>query len=64
MGRFHTIQNALISINETVFQDLCDCLLFRTICNRFSYSRTGSQVGKQKTTKGTPDSYVLLDNGK
>ena len=28
-----------------------------------AFSRTGSQTGKQKTVKGTPDSLLLLPNG-
>ena len=51
MSRLQTIQNALISINETVFQDLCDSLLFSINGNYTAYSRTGSQEGKQKTKK-------------
>lgn len=64
MAKLQAIQNALISINETVFQDLCDSLIYKTIDQRLLFSRTGSQVGKQKTRKGTPDSFVLLENGK
>ena len=64
MSRIQAIQNALVSINETVFQDLCDSLINKTINPRLLFSRTGSQVGKQKTKKGTPDSYILLKNGK
>lgn len=64
MARIQAIQNALVSINETVFQDLCDSLIYKTIDPCLLLSRTGSQVGKQKTKKGTPDSYILLKNGK
>lgn len=64
MGRYQSVQNALISINETVFQDLCDNFLFARGERYIAFSRTGSQVGKQKTIKGTPDSYFLLENGK
>ena len=64
MSRIQAIQNALVSINETVFQDLCDSFIYKTIDLHLLFSRTGSQVGKQKTKKGTPDSYILLKNGK
>ncbi len=64
MSRIQAIQNALVSINETVFQDLCDSFIYKTIDPRLLFSRTGSQVGKQKTKKGTPDSYILHKNGK
>lgn len=64
MSRLQTIQNALIAINETVFQELCDSFLILRNENYKAFSRTGSQEGKQKTTKGTPDSFLLLPNGK
>ena len=64
MSRLQTIQNALIAINETVFQELCDSFLILRNEHYKAFSRTGSQVGKQKTTKGTPDSFLLLPNGK
>lgn len=64
MGRLQTIQHALISINETVFQDLCDSFLFSINGDYTVYSRTGSQEEKQKTKKGTPDSFFRNDKGK
>lgn len=64
MGRLQAVQNALVSINEAVFQDLCDAFLFARGERYITFSRTGSQVGKQKSIKGTPDSYFLLENGK
>ena len=64
MSKSQSIQNALIAINETVFQDLCDCFLISINRDYTAYSRTGSQTGKQKTRKGTPDSCFRLRNGK
>ena len=64
MSKIQSIQNALIAINETVFQDLCDCFLISINRDYTAYSRTGSQTGKQKTRKGTPDSCFRLRNGK
>lgn len=64
MSRFQAIENALKAINGTVFQELCDSYLKLRNPNYLAFSRTGSQVGKQKTTKGTPDSFFLLPNGK
>lgn len=64
MSSLQTIQNALIAINETVFQELCDSFLILRNENYKAFSRTGSQEGKQKTKKGTPDSFILLPNGK
>lgn len=64
MGNIQSIQNALIAINETVFQDLCDSFLVSINRDYTAFSRTGSQVGKQKTKKGTPDSCFWQKNGK
>ncbi|ASS47509.1 MAG: hypothetical protein A3D31_16885 [Candidatus Fluviicola riflensis] len=63
MSRFQAIENTLKAINGTVFQELCDSYLKLRNPNFLAFSRTGSQVGKQKTTKGTPDSFFLLPNG-
>ncbi|MCQ6373335.1 hypothetical protein NPM09_32740, partial [Bacillus cereus] len=64
MSRLQSIENGLIEINETVFQELCDGYLAMRNENYTAFSRTGSQSGKQKTRKGTPDSFFLLSNGK
>lgn len=64
MNRLQSIENALFSINETVFQELCDSFLILRNKNYRAFSRTGSQLGKQKTIKGTPDTFLLLPNGK
>lgn len=64
MGRFSSIEDALIQINDAVFQELCDSFLALRNDNYSAFSRTGSQSGKQKTTRGIPDSFFLLPNGK
>ncbi|WP_049669755.1 hypothetical protein [Bacillus sp. FJAT-27916] len=64
MSRLQTIENRLVEINETVFQELCDSYLILRNSNYSSFARTGSQTGKQKTIKGTPDTFFLLPNGK
>ncbi|WP_321345209.1 hypothetical protein [uncultured Draconibacterium sp.] len=64
MSRLQAIENALIAINETVFQELCDSFLALRNSNYKAFSRTGSQSGKQKTIKGTPDTFLMLPNGK
>ncbi|MEH7110214.1 hypothetical protein, partial [Bacillus sp. JJ1764] len=64
MSRLQAIENRLKEINETVFQELCDSYLILRNSNYASFARIGSQTGKQKTTKGTPDSYFLLPDGK
>ena len=63
MSRLQAIENELLSVNGTVFQELCDSYLKRTNQNCRAFSRTGSMNGKQKTTRGTPDSFFSLNNG-
>ena len=63
MGRYQSIENGLREINETVFQELCDKFLVLRNENYAAFSRIGSQSGKQKTVRGTPDSFFLLSNG-
>lgn len=63
MSRLQTIENRLKEINGTVFQELCDSYLAIRDNNYLAISRTGSQTGKQKTTKGTPDTFFQLPNG-
>jgi hypothetical protein len=63
MSRLQTIENRLKEINGTVFQELCDSYLTIRDNNYLAISRTGSQTGKQKTTKGTPDTFFQLPNG-
>ncbi len=64
MTRLQQIESQLIAINDSVFQELCDKFLVRKHENYKVFSRSGSQAGKQKTTRGTPDSFFLLPNGK
>lgn len=64
MSRLQSIENALANINETVFQELCDSFLVLKNENYRAFSRSGSQSGKQKTIKGTPDTFFRLPNGK
>ncbi len=60
MSRLQTIENALASINEAAFQELCDNFLIRKNENYRIFSRVGSQCGKQKTIKGTPDTFFVV----
>ena len=64
MSRLQAVENALSSINQAAFQELCDSFLALRNTNYSAFSRTGSQSGKQKTVKGTPDSFLLLPSGK
>jgi hypothetical protein len=63
MSRLQSIENSLKSINDAVFQELCDSYLIRRNGKYASFRRVGSASGKQKTTKGTPDTLVLLADG-
>jgi broad-specificity NMP kinase len=63
MSRLQTIENRLKEINGIVFQELCDSYLTIRDNNYLAISRTGSQTGKQKSTKGTPDTFFQLPNG-
>ncbi|HEY9008814.1 MAG TPA: ATP-binding protein [Ohtaekwangia sp.] len=64
MSRLQAIENKLSYINQAAFQNLCDSFLALRNANYSAFSRTGSQSGKQKTVKGTPDTFLLLPNGK
>ena len=64
MSRLQAIENELFSINQAAFQELCDSFLAVRNSNYSAFSRTGSQSGKQKTIKGTPDTFLLLPTGK
>ena len=63
MATLQSIEQALQTINPTIFQELCDSFLALRNENYKALSRTGSQTGKQKTTRGTPDTFFLLSNG-
>lgn len=64
MSRLQSIENALSAINDVVFQELCDSFLALRNTNYSAISRIGSQSGRQKSTKGRPDTFLLLPNGK
>ncbi len=63
MNRIQSIENNLTSINDTVFQELCDKLIYSKYRNPVAFARIGSVNGKQKTKKGTPDSFLLMSDG-
>lgn len=64
MTRLQSIESALSQIDGAVFQNLGDSFLALRNSNYSAFSRTGSQSGKQKTVKGTPDTFFLLPSGK
>ncbi|MEW6467458.1 MAG: hypothetical protein AB1458_00960 [Bacteroidota bacterium] len=62
-GRLQLIEQKLKAIDSAAFQNLCDIYLARREETLRSFNRTGSQLGKQKTVKGTPDTFFRLDDG-
>lgn len=62
MSKLIQIENALKEIDQAGFQMLCDDYLHRR--GYEAINRIGSALGKKKTAKGTPDTYVSLPNGK
>lgn len=62
-GRLKLIEQQLIGIDSAAFQNLCDVYLALRAQRFGSFNRTGSQLGKQKTVPGTPDTYYRLEDG-
>jgi hypothetical protein len=61
MSKVDQIEQALKRISGAKFQQLCDTLLYYMGNNWIkSY---GTMIGKEKVRRGTPDSYIPLDNG-
>lgn len=63
MSRINTIQQAIKQLDGGEYQKLMDAYLYK----KFKYPNIealGSHTGTNKVTKGIPDSYVKLDNGK
>lgn len=64
MSRLQLIEQKLQAIDGAGFQNLCDAYLTRRTQEIRSLNRTGSQFGKQKTVKGTPDTFFRLEDGR
>jgi len=64
MAKLQDIENAVINLNPAAFQDLGDGYLKCLHPEWKLKCRPGSQPGKQKTIKGTPDSVFQLPSGK
>lgn len=60
-NELNKIENAIKEIDAATFQKLCDEYLSRKIGGQLL--PLGSEDGKNKPTKGTPDSYIIKDNG-
>lgn len=63
MSKINVIQNAIKELEGGSFQKLFDAYLYKKY--KFKNIQTlGVQDGTNKTTKGTPDSFVVDDDGK
>ena len=62
MSKIDAIENELTRINSAKFQQLCDTYFFYKGYERITCF--GSVIGKEKTRKGTPDSYIPVENNK
>ena len=63
MSNVNLIQSAIMQLEGGAFQKLFDEYLYKKY--KFKNIQTlGVQTGTNKPTKGTPDSYVLTDDGK
>ncbi|MBQ2932657.1 MAG: hypothetical protein IJE62_07480 [Clostridia bacterium] len=63
MSKLNDIQSRILSLSPGKYQKLLDCYLIK----KFKYSNIhplGSHDGTDKTTRGTPDSFVQCDDGK
>lgn len=63
MSIINTVENAIVSLDGGKYQKLMDAYLMR----KYQFSNIhplGVHTGTDKTTKGTPDSYVECDNEK
>lgn len=58
------IENAISSMNPAAFQELGDLFMISRNRDYEAFVCTGSQYGKQKTTKGTPDTFILTPDDK
>lgn len=63
MSKLDQIQSALKQINQAKFQKLVDAYLHRTLDVK-EINPAGSMAGEEKTTKGTPDTLIKLNNEK
>lgn len=58
MSKIAEIENTLSQMNPARFQEFGDILITRIYPNAAIFACVGSQFGKEKTTAGTPDTYI------
>lgn len=63
MSELNQIEDALKQIDPASFQKLCDEYLLKSRRIDGSIVPLGSEDGKDKTTSGTPDTYVVNSDG-
>lgn len=56
------IESALRSVNDATFQRLCDKFLWMKL-NPDTFGATGTVIAKDKTKRGTPDSFFIDKDG-
>lgn len=62
IARKNTIEQAILRLSPGAYQNLMEAYLMK----KYKYSNImplGTHTGTDKTTKGTPDSFVRLENG-
>jgi hypothetical protein len=62
MSKINEIEEALNRINGDVFQEFCNHFLYFKL-NPNSIEPIGSVIGKEKSRKGIPDSYLTTKDG-
>ena len=62
-GRLQLIETKLAALDSASFQNLCDIYLSSRENISGNFHRPGSQIGKLKTTSGTPDTFFRLPDG-
>ncbi len=63
MSRINDIQTRILQLEGGRYQKLLDCYLYRKY-GYDNWSPLGSQLGTDKTVKGTPDTYIRTTAGK
>lgn len=64
MSKSQEIEKRLLEVDGSLFQNVCDAILYYTEYDYPNIFRSGSKTGKVKTIKGTPDTFFMLPNSK
>ncbi|NES90472.1 hypothetical protein, partial [Okeania sp. SIO2B9] len=64
MSKINEIQNKLKELDGATFQKLADAYLNKKIKQLHQIKSLGSVIGADKSIKGTPDTLIILENGK